>query len=67
MMTLNVALGLADFLGPDMTDAQASNLMDQCKESLSIAEMQILKDTISGPMYTQASMYDAEMGGLSRY
>ena len=66
-MNLNEAITIVDFLGNDMTDAQASRLMDQCKQELSIADLEVLKSTIAGPLYTELSMHEGEMGGYWRY
>ena len=66
-LTLDQVIAIAAFLGNEMTDEQASRLMDDAKQNLSIAEMEILHGELSGPLYYEISMYDAEMGGLSRY
>ena len=56
-----------DLLGDNMTEDQAIQMMDEIKNELSIEEIQILMDNISGPLYTELSQYDGEMGGLNRY
>jgi hypothetical protein len=64
--TLNELLAIADFLGDEMNNEQATSIMDRAK-SLSISDREVLLANCSGPLYTEASMHDAEMGGLSRY
>lgn len=54
-------------LGNAMTEEQAIKLMDDIRNELSIEDIQILKDNVSGPLYSHLSEYDGEMGGLSRY
>ena len=54
-------------LGDAMSEEQATKLMDDIRNELSIEEIQILKDNVSGPLYSHLSEYDGEMGGLSRY
>lgn len=58
---------IIDFLGDEMTEDQAVRLMDDARSELSIADMGVLKASVSGPMYTELSMYEGEMGGFSRY
>ena len=65
-MTLDQILATAAFLGADMTDVQAERLMDEAK-NLSIADRERLYAVAEGRLYTEASMHDGEMGGLSRY
>jgi hypothetical protein len=66
-MTKNEILAIAEFLGDSMTDDQASQLMDEARE-LSIADREDLLSALpGGPLYTEMSMHDAEMGGLSRW
>tara|TARA_R110000744_G_C19371646_1_gene562777 strand:+ start:14757 stop:14966 length:210 start_codon:yes stop_codon:yes gene_type:complete len=61
-------LAIANFLGDDMTEKQASALMDEAKSNLSISDKEILMATVDcGEMYYELSQYDAEMGGMSRY
>lgn len=61
-------LAIANFLGDDMTEEQASVLMDEAKSKLSISDMEIFMANVDcGEMYYELSQYDAEMGGLSRY
>lgn len=68
MKKLQDFLNLADFLGDEMTDQQASRFMDEAKQCLSIAEIEVLLEALPGTsLYTEVSQYDAEMGGLSRY
>lgn len=68
MKTLQDFINLAHFLGDKMTDAQADRFMDDARRCLSISEIEILLQKLPGTkFYTQVSMYDAEMGGLSRY
>jgi hypothetical protein len=65
-MTLDNILAIVEFLGERMTDAQASQLMDECRQ-LSIADREILLAEVTGPLYGELSCHDSEMGGLSRY
>ena len=57
----------ASFLGDDMTEEQATKLMDDAKQELSIEEIQILMQNVGGAFYGELSQYNAEMGGLGRY
>ena len=67
MMTANEMMAIAEFLGDDMTDEQATRLMDMAR-GMSIADRERLYDAIpGGPLYTELSMHNAEMGGLYRY
>jgi hypothetical protein len=60
-------IAIANFLGDAMTDEQAVQLMDEARQ-LSIADCEYIMDRINGgPFYTEMTMYDGEMGGLSRY
>jgi hypothetical protein len=65
-MTLEQIIEIVEFIGDGITDDQADRLMGEAK-GLSVAEMEILKQNISGPVYTLISMYEGEMGGFSRY
>jgi hypothetical protein len=65
-MTLNEIKAVEQFLGSEMTDEQAMKLMDEARQ-LSIADREELLMDCSGPLYTEMSMHDAEMGGLGRY
>ena len=66
-MTANEMIAIAEFLGADMTDEQATRLMDEARE-LSISDRERLLDTLpGGQLYTEMSMHDGEMCGLSRY
>ena len=68
MKTLQDFLNLADFLGDEMTEKQAIRFMDQAKECLSLSEIEVLLEKLPGSaLYTEVSIYNAEMGGLSRY
>lgn len=68
MKTLSEYLAIANFLGDEMTEEQASKLMDEAKRDLSIADFEAFMANVeSGAMYYELSVYDAEMGGLSRY
>jgi hypothetical protein len=68
MNTLTEFLAIIHFLGDSMTEEQASRLMDEAKENLSIADITRLYYKLEGgPMYTMVSQYNAEMGGLSFY
>lgn len=68
-MTFDQITAIIDFLGDNMTEEQASDLMDKAKESLSISEIETLyyQEPYGLAFYTGLSMYDGEMGGLSRY
>ena len=66
-MTADEILAIADFLGEEMTDAQAERLMDECRQ-LSIDDRERLLATVEvGPLYGQLSEHAREMGGLARY
>ncbi len=66
-MTATEILTIADFLGDEMSDAQAERLMDECRR-LSMADRErILAAVEGGPLYAELSMHAREMGGLSRY
>ena len=66
-MTANEILAVADFLGDEMSDAQAGRLMDECR-ALSVADRErVLADVGGGKLYTELSMHAREMGGLYRY
>lgn len=67
MMTVDSLLAISEFLGHEMTDEQAQRLMDEARE-LSIADKQyLLQQLPGGPLYTEMSMHNGEMGGFSRY
>jgi len=66
-MLLRDFINIANFLGEEMTEEQATRLMDEAKDHLSISDIEILAQNCSGEFYTQVDMYNAEMGGLSRY
>ena len=65
-MTLNEIKAVEQFLGDDMDDEQAMRLMDQARQ-LSIADREKLLMDCSGPLYTEMSMHEGEMGGFQRY
>ena len=66
-MTANELIAIAEFLGNDMTTEQATRLIDDARE-LSISDRESLLNTLpGGKLYTEMSMHDGEMGGLSRY
>jgi len=68
MKNLQDFFNVAFFLGDEMTDEQASRLMDEAKQNLSIADIETLLHELPGtPFYTEVSTYNAEMGGLNRY
>ena len=67
MKTCKEVLAIVEFLGDDITDDQASKLMDEIK-GMSIVEKEIIMDRLNGgAMYTEMTMHDAEMGGFDRY
>ena len=66
--TLDQFLTVVNFLGDDMSQQLASDIMSFAKQRLSIEDMEILmRNCDDSAIYTELSMYDAEMGGLSRY
>lgn len=66
-MTANEILAIAEFLGDEMSDAQAERLMDGCR-TLSMADREHVLGTVGGgKLHTELSMHAREMGGLSRY
>jgi hypothetical protein len=69
MSKLNEFLAIIAFIGDDMTEDQASRLMDKAKSELSIADRQRLlgRHDLPGNFYFEISQHDGEMGGLSRY
>lgn len=67
MKTLQDFINVAEFLGDEMTEEQASRLFDQAKNELSITDIKKLHDNVGGLLYRELSQYNAEMGGLSRY
>ena len=57
-----------DYMGDQITDEDASNLMDRAKQVLSISDIEKLQNhPNAGNFYTEMSQYNAEMGGLSNY
>lgn len=60
--TLNEFISILDFLGDEMTEKQAERLMDQARHHLSVDEMQTLCEWSNGPMYSELSQFNAEMG-----
>jgi hypothetical protein len=65
--SLENLLSIAEFLGDNMTNEQADELMSHARE-LSISDREVLLAELpGGPLYTEMSMHDGEMGGLSRY
>jgi hypothetical protein len=67
MKHLDRIIAIAEFLGDNITSEQSAQLMDEARQHLSIAEMEILKDHAQGDLYTSVSMYEGEMGGFARY
>lgn len=67
MKTLKDFIVISEFLGSEMTEEQTTRLIDEAKQSLSISELEILTDNVSGSLYTELSQHRAEMGGYSRY
>jgi len=66
-MTANEILAITDFLGAELTNAQAERLMDECRQ-LSIADRERLLATVEGgPLYGLLSEHYYESGRLSRY
>jgi hypothetical protein len=62
MKTLSEFIAIANFLGDDMTEEQASQLMDEAKADLSAAEIERLQSNIKSRLYTSCSEYRAECG-----
>ncbi len=59
MKTANL-LAIAEFLGDEMTDEQASRLMDEARQ-LSVADREHLLNTLpGGPLYTEMSMHNGD-------
>lgn len=65
-MTANDIIAIANFLGDEMTNEQSIQLIDEARQ-LSIVDRERLYNVIHGPLYTELSMHDGEMGGLNRY
>ena len=67
MKTVNELLAIAEFLGDEINNEQASRLMDEAR-NLSISDCErLLNELPGGKFYTEISMYNGEMGGLCRY
>lgn len=66
-MTCEDFLAINDFLGENITEEQCKRLMDKAKRELSKDDLTFLLNNVCGPMYTELSMYNGEMGGLNRY
>ena len=67
MHTARDILIIANFLGSNMTEEQADDLMASVRD-LSIADREMLLYNLEGgPLYTRLSMNNAEMGGYGRY
>lgn len=61
-------LAIARFLGDSMTEEQAKRLMDDARATCSIADLEWIKECLpGGPLYTELSMHEGEMGGYGRY
>lgn len=58
-------LAITEFLGDEITEEQVSRLMDEVRK-LSVSDREYLLCTVYGPLYTELSMHNAEMGGLNR-
>lgn len=67
MKTYKEFLAIINFLGEDMTEEQAIQLMDEAKEALSLYEINALYSKCFNAMYSELSQFNAEMGGLNRY
>lgn len=67
MADAETLLAIAEFLGDEMTDEQASRLMDEARK-LSIADRErLLNQLHGGRLYTEMSMHNGEMYRLCRY
>lgn len=65
--TVNEILAIAEFLGDEMSDAQAERLIEKCL-TLSIADREyVLAAANGGKLYTDLSMHNREMGRLYNY
>lgn len=69
MNTLSEFIAVIEFVGKNMTEAQATTLLDQAKDNLSEVDMERLSDYIFSPfyagpghLYTSISEYQAECG-----
>lgn len=66
MLSENVVkevLAITEFLGDEITDEQVSRLMDEVRK-LSVSDREYLLGMVYGPLYTELSMHNAEIGGL---
>jgi hypothetical protein len=55
-------LNIANFIGDEMTDDQASRLMSDAKRHLSISELEHLLSELPGtPFYTELTMYEVQL------
>lgn len=64
-MNLNEFLAVVEFLGENMTDTQADELMDKAKEELTPGEISILGHNslfYNGKLYSAVSEYEGECG-----
>lgn len=66
-MTCEDFLAINDFLGENITEEQRERLMDKAKRELSKSDLTFLLNKVCGPMYTELSTHNCEMGGLDRY
>jgi len=66
MYTADQILAIVNFMGDTITREQSSDLMDEVRK-LSIADQEYVHTHATHELYTELSMHNAEMGGLSRY
>lgn len=67
-MTINELIAITDFLGDEITDEQVNRLMDNIRESVSIADREVVLSCLNGgPLYTALRENERELGGYFRY
>ena len=67
-MTTNELIAVAHFLGDEITDTQVNRLMDEVRQSVSIADREVILSCLDGnDFYTALRENERELGGYSRY
>ncbi len=66
-MTTNELIAIANFLGDELTDDQADRLMNEVRQSVSIADREVVLSCLNGgKLYTALRENERELGGYSR-
>ena len=67
-MTTNELIAIANFLGDEITEVQVNRLMDEVRQSVSIADREVILSGLDGNgFYTALRENECELGGYSRY